>query len=300
MSLNQVEIWPRETGIRDLPEDWPVLSQTGVRRVETEWSRLRSDQKLVGSVGQFSDRLHREWAIETGQIENLYEIDRGVTETLIEIGFAATNIPLGSVNRPPDFVKALISDHQEALEGLFDFIKGDRQLTTGYVKELHAVMTRSQPTTEARSGNSIVHTPLLHGAWKVHPNYPQREGTEFLYCPPEFVQDEMERLLAMHEEHTKQGVPPEVESAWLHHRFTQIHPFQDGNGRIARALATLVLVRAGLFPLIVPISDKDAYITSLEHADQGDLAPLVRLISLFQQRALRKAASALAPNDLSS
>ena len=38
-------------------------------------------------------------------------------------------------------------------------------------------------------------------------------------------------------------VAPEVEAAWLHHRFTQIHPFQDGNGRIARALATLIFVK---------------------------------------------------------
>ena len=42
-----------------------------------------------------------------------------------------------------------------------------------------------------------------------------------------------------------------MEAAWLHHRFVQIHPFQDGNGRIARALSTLIFVKAGWFPLVV-------------------------------------------------
>ena len=43
---------------------------------------------------------------------------------------------------------------------------------------------------------------------------------------------------------------PEVEAAWLHHRFGQIHPFQDGNGRVARALATMIFLRAGFVPLV--------------------------------------------------
>lgn len=51
-------------------------------------------------------------------------------------------------------------------------------------------------------------------------------------------------------------VSPEVEAAWLHHRFTQIHPFQDGNGRIARLLASLVFIKAGWFPLVVTRDDR--------------------------------------------
>jgi Fic family protein len=47
------------------------------------------------------------------------------------------------------------------------------------------------------------------------------------------VAAEMDKLVELHREHRAAGVAPEVESAWLHHRFTQIHPFQDGNGRVA-------------------------------------------------------------------
>jgi len=90
----------------------------------------------------------------------------------------------------------------------------------------------------------------------------------------------MERLLEMHYHHIEQDVSPEVEAAWLHHRFTQIHPFQDGNGRVARCLATLVLIRAGRFPLVVNRDQWVEYIAALEEADAGDLD---RLVKLFDQ-----------------
>jgi len=84
----------------------------------------------------------------------------------------------------------------------------------------------------------------------------------------------------MHERHAAEGVRPEISAAWLHHRFTQIHPFQDGNGRVSRALATLVFVKAGYLPLVIRAEgNRDAYIYALEQADNGDLRPLVTLFA---------------------
>jgi Fic family protein len=103
----------------------------------------------------------------------------------------------------------------------------------------------------------------------------------------------------MHAGHQEKGIAPEVESAWLHHRFSQIHPFQDGNGRVSRLLASLVLLRAGLFPMVVPREEKDIYIETLEYADGGDLQPLVYLIARRQQVVFEKATwsiSKLAPD----
>jgi hypothetical protein len=93
----------------------------------------------------------------------------------------------------------------------------------------------------------------------------------------------------MHAAHQAQSVPPEVEAAWLHHRFSQIHPFSDGNGRVARAIASLVLIKSGWFPLIVKREDKPRYIEALETADKGDLKPLVALFVEGQRSALLEA-----------
>jgi hypothetical protein len=95
----------------------------------------------------------------------------------------------------------------------------------------------------------------------------------------------MDRLIELHNKHQVAGVPPEIGAAWLHHRFTQIHPFQDGNGRVARALASLVFIKAGWFPLVVTRDDRVRYIESLEQADERDLRPLVDLFSALERKA---------------
>ena len=82
---------------------------------------------------------------------------------------------------------------------------------------------------------------------------------------------------------------PEVLSAWLHHRFTQIHPFQDGNGRVARILASLVFLKADLFPLVIRDEDRKQYIAALETADDGNLNKLIHLFAARQRDAILKA-----------
>ena len=82
-----------------------------------------------------------------------------------------------------------------------------------------------------------------------------------------------------------------IVAAWLHHRFTQIHPYQDGNGRVGRALTTLVLLRADLLPLIIDRDIRLEYIDVLEKADFGDLRPLARLFARLERTAILQALS---------
>jgi hypothetical protein len=95
----------------------------------------------------------------------------------------------------------------------------------------------------------------------------------------------MDRLIDLHVQHEEMAVPPEIEAAWLHHRFSQIHPFQDGNGRVVRALASLVFIKAAWFPLVVTRDDRERYIEALEEADRGHLSPLVDLFSALERKA---------------
>ena len=167
-------------------------------------------------------------------------------------------------------------------------MKGDRELTTSFVKELHSVLLAHQDTTSARNTfGRTVEMPLAKGEYKKRPNSPTRpDGLLHQYCPPEQVASEMDRLMEMHARHQEWEVVPEVEAAWLHHRFAQIHPFQDANGRVARAVATLVMIRAGWLTLVVTDVVRGVYIDALEAADTGDLAPLVRLFADIQRRAM--------------
>ena len=248
--------------------------------------RLRSTEALK----IYNERLKRQWAIETGIIEGLYSIDRGTTQLLIELGFEASLIPHGATDKPPQRIVQILGDQRDALDLLFDFVKGTRPLSTSYIKELHALFTRHQPTTEAVDAlGNRVEVALLRDEWKKLPNNPKRNGHVFLYCPPEHVGSEMDHLLALHASHS--DVCPEVAAAWFHHRFTQIHPFQDGNGRLARALASLIFIRARWFPLTITRDDREHYIQALERADQGDLAPLTGLFGRIEKNACLRAIS---------
>ena len=153
------------------------------------------------------EKLNREWAIETGVIGNLYEIDCGITQVLIDQGFKAEILSHGSTNKPPEYVLKLLRDHKDTLDGVFDFVKSRRKLSISYIKQLHASLLRSQDTTEGvdTQGN-FVEFPLIKGDWKKQDNYPARDGTIYKYCPPEQVASEMDRLVYIHDQHISNAV----------------------------------------------------------------------------------------------
>ncbi len=72
----------------------------------------------------------------------------------------------------------------------------------------------------------------------------------------------------------------------IHHETVRIHPFVDGNGRLARLLMNLRLLRAGFPPTILRREERRSYYSALEKADKGDLRPLAMLIGKDVERAL--------------
>lgn len=280
--------------IADLPLEWQKLAVSELTPLSMVWRDHTDRLQQSVEFQAFNEKLRREIAIETGIIERLYTIDRGTTRLLIEQGINEALIPHGTTDRPVNQVVSLIRDQEAAIEGLFDFVGGQRTLSTSYVKQLHQLLTQNQESTEALNtltGN-VISVSLVRGDWKRRPNNPLRQdGTVHEYCPPEQVASEMDRLVSMNNEHRNQAVSPEIEAAWLHHRFTQIHPFQDGNGRVARCLASLVFIQSGWFPLVLTRDDRAAYIDSLESADQGNLTPLITLFSESQKKAFLRSLS---------
>ncbi len=288
----QPHVW---SPIADLPDDWrTTLVNRPVGYLLQAWLEQAGELRERGEYQTFLQQVKREWAIETGIIEGLYTLTEAVTLTLIEKGLDAALISHGDTNLDPADVVLRIQDHQTALEGLYQFISGERPLGTSYIKELHQVLTAHQPTYRARDTlGQLVTRELPRGEWKRLPNSVELpdDGGRFEYCPPEHVAAEMERLLQLHVEHEEQGVPPDVEAAWLHHRFSIIHPFTDGNGRVARCLATLVLLKANWLPPVVTRHNRADYIAALRGADAGDLKPVVDFFALLQRQSIRKALS---------
>ncbi|MHB8917680.1 MAG: Fic family protein [Desulfocucumaceae bacterium] len=282
--------WER---IEDLPKNWRELSSKELESLSSIWIEQSEKLKESDALKIFNERLRRQWAIETGIIENLYTIDRGITQLLIEKGIIAGLIPHGSTDKPVEHIISILHDQENVLIGLFDFVAKRRHLSASYIKEIHQALTFHQGTVKAIDGmGKLVEIPLIRGEWKNMPNNPTRtNGSVHEYCPPVHITSEIDHLVKMHQRHIDMNVPPEVEASWLHHRFTQIHPFQDGNGRVARALASLVFLRAGWFPLVIHRDIREEYIKSLEEADSGSLRSLVNLFAKIQKKEFVKALS---------
>jgi Fic family protein len=135
------------------------------------------------------------------------------------------------------------------------------------------------------------------GQLKARPNFiGRRETREVIYVatPPEHVEAELDAALAwLHEaeEH------PLVKAIVFFHEFQSIHPFADGNGRLGRALTTLLLWQAGYrgvryaFVDFAFNEDRDAYYARLDDARRGewDLTPWLEYMALVLRRTFEGA-----------
>jgi len=214
-------------------------------------------------------------------------------------GFKEDLISRSSTDIEPSKLVDILRDHEAAVQLVMDCVAQSRPITKGIIHELHVILTKHQDTTYAVDQFGVRHEiALLKGKFKVQPNNPRRpDGTMHEYCPPIHVDLEMEKLLSWLGDYSKED--PVIAAAWLHHRFTQIHPYQDGNGRVARALTTFVLLRADLLPLIVDRDLRVEYIGSLERADQGSLSSLAEIFARLERNAILQALSVDADAEIS-
>ena len=77
-----------------------------------------------------------------------------------------------------------------------------------------------------------------------------------------------------------------LKSTIFHHRFVWIHPFFDGNGRTARLLFNLLLMKEGFPPAIILKNDRKKYYDALNSANNGDYSKLFLLILQALERSL--------------
>ena len=287
--------------IKPLSEQDRVIDLAFIRPLYDSWRILekRLKESSRDNLHEFNNRLVRRLSIETGILERLYDLDRGTTEALIAMGFVEDIVSRSSTDIEPSRLIDILQDQEAAIQLVLDCIATKRPLTKSVLHELHTILTRHQDTTSAidQFGNRR-EINLIKGKFKDHPNNPKRpNGVIHEYCPPIHVESEIDNLLIWFS--TYESEDPIIVAAWLHHRFTQIHPYQDGNGRLARVLTTLVLLRAQLLPLVVDRDLRVEYIKALEFADAGDLSTLALIFARLERSAILQALSVDADADIS-
>ena len=146
----------------------------------------------------------------------------------------------------------------------------ERPLTESFIRELHHTLLREDYEERREYPDGSVRTYTVHaGIYKTRPNSVKTVTGEFFeYASPEETPALMTDLIQWYNEEERKGQMSPIELATLfHYRYIRIHPFEDGNGRIARLMVNFILSRHG-WPMIVVRSRKKAeYLEALHETD---------------------------------
>ena len=251
--------------VADLAADWEDLARPDLAELRRQWQQERLYAADPQRVRQLDERLAPAWSIESGIFGRPHTIRRATIDALAEGGRRAVE-RLRLAGGIPENAARQIQSQRAAFDCAVDSRDLDRPLTVGLIGELQQLSTRSQPpasTVDSRGTPSPTDTDL-----------------EFRDRRSDGTWDEVDRLLEMHRRHLADGVPPEIDAAWLHHRFRQLNQVLDSDGLLAHTLATIVFLKAGCIPLILRDDlHREAHFDALGEADAGDLKPLVDLIA---------------------
>lgn len=139
---------------------------------------------------------------------------------------------LGVKGRERDVGEVL--NYYSALHQVEEWTESGADVTEERIRKLHAVIhkgKRARPT-KYRTGQNVIRDAATG---------------DIVYLPPEAndVSELMRELVSWIGDAKKREIPAPIIAGVAHYQFVTIHPFYDGNGRAARALATWILYRGG-------------------------------------------------------
>ena len=143
-------------------------------------------------------------------------------------------------------------------------------LTQNFIRTLHRTLLREDYTVYRNLPGGVQTSYVIHaGQYKTRPNSViTRYGDRFEYASPEETPALMTDLVDWYNQAEQEGKLSPVELAALfHYRYIRIHPFEDGNGRIARLLVNYILAKHNYPMIVVRSKNKSEYLEALHAAD---------------------------------
>ena len=241
--------------------------------------------------GRVMQKLRLDWNYNSNAIEG-NKLSYGETTALLMHGITAKGKPL------KDHLD--IKGHNKAVEYLETIIKDERDFTQMDIRGLHEVILgETYDVTAQTLEGTATHKQIEAGKYKSMPNHVRTvTGEVHYYATPEETPAQMDVLMAWYNEANISNIHPVISAALFHHRFVEIHPFDDGNGRMARILMNLILMKNGYPPAVVKKVGKDNYYALLSQADSGSDWPFIEYIAELTQNSLQLYLKAINGGDI--
>jgi Fic family protein len=236
------------------------MKYLNLKKALTAW------QELQPLSEKDRERLRRRFTVDFNYNSNHIEgntLTYGQTEILLLFGKVIGEADIHDVQEMAASNVGLQMMTEEAK------VKGT-PLTQNFIRTLHQTLLREDYTVYQNLSGGIQTSYVIHaGQYKTRPNSViTRYGDRFEYASPEETPSLMTDLVDWYNKAEQEGVLTPIELAALfHYRYIRIHPFEDGNGRIARMMVNFILARHDYPMVVVRSRNKSEYLEALHMAD---------------------------------
>lgn len=231
-----------------------------IQKIMQQWMAIQplSDRDM--------EMLNRRFSIDFNYNSNHIEgntLTYGQTEILLLFGKIVGEAEVRDVQEMTASNVCLNMTKEEAQ-------RKDVPLTQNFIRTLHRTLIREDYTVfrNLPGGQTTCYT-IHAGQYKSRPNSViTRYGNHFEYASPEETPALMSDLVEWYNKAEQSGKFTPVElAAMFHYRYIRIHPFEDGNGRVARLMVNYILSRHGYPMIVVRNRKKDEYLEALHKTD---------------------------------
>jgi len=232
------------------------------------YERILEKKRTLERLRPFSQaslrRLKENFIVESTYNSNAIEgntLTKSETKLVIEEG-----ITIGGKSMREHF-EAI--NHKDAICFIESIVKEKTSITKDVICKINALVLNNIEKEEKG----------IYRLRKVH-----IEGASFVPAKPDLVPDLMNNFLELINKNQKINIVDFV--SLVHEKFTFIHPFIDGNGRCARLLVNLLLMRKGFPPIIILKTERKKYINTLEEAHKENHVPFANFLARNIERSL--------------
>ena len=224
-----------------------------------QWNSLKPLRDAV------KDKLYRKFSLEFNFNSNHMEgntLTYGQTEVLLLFGKVIGEAKMKDLEE----MKA----HNIGLKMVLEEAATNNPLTETFIRQLHKVLLREDYVVYRNLPGGVTTSYTVHaGCYKTRPNSViTPSGERFEYASPEETPMLMSDIIQWYQtEEAEAELNPLELAALFHYRYIRIHPFEDGNGRIARLMMNYILARHSYPLIVVPTKTKQEYLSALSAVD---------------------------------